>query len=222
MCQASLATLREAPLNAELGRSTGRPLKGEVIKLGRWDHQCLGNEFKTAKILPNEFTLMAFIITGDTTEVTMFSTIIHPTDFSPATIPALKTAQSLAKTLQAKMVVFFIANPPQVASGNTLTNPDTHEKRDIASELEELLPCEPGVDRELRIVVAETSAGVKRILTYLEETEGDLVVLGMHKRSGVAGWFGPTITEEVVRKAAADVLVVKHHDGDAAAEVDDA
>jgi hypothetical protein len=50
----------------------------------------------------------------------------------------------------------------------------------------------------------------------------DLLVLGMHKRSGVAGWFGPTITEEVVRRAKCNVLVVKQQHGSEDADDADA
>ena len=142
----------------------------------------------------------------------MFSTIVHPTDFSDASGPALATAQKLAKTLGARLIVCFVAHPPLVATGNRLTDPKTNESRDIAEQLESLQPDDPAVKRELRIVITEQSTRVKTLLGFLEEMECDLLLLGMHKRAGIAGWFSHSITEEVVRLAKCPVLVVKPQD----------
>jgi len=142
----------------------------------------------------------------------MFSTIVHPTDFSDASGPALATAQQLAKELRAKLIVCFVAHPPLVASGNSLTDPETNKTRDVANELESLQPDDSAVQRELRIVITEQSTKVKTLLGFLEEMDCDLLVLGMHKRVGIAGWFSQSITEEVVRLANCPVMVVKPQD----------
>ena len=139
----------------------------------------------------------------------MFSTIVHPTDLSEASQPALATAQKLAQELGSKLVVCFLAHPPLVASGKLLTDPKSNESRDISRELESLQPGGSAVHRELRLVITEQSTRVKTLLGFLEEMECDLLVLGMHKREGISGWFGHSITEEVVRLAKCPVLVVK-------------
>lgn len=144
----------------------------------------------------------------------MFSTIVHPTDLSEESIPALKTAHDLAKKLDARLLVCYVARSPLVASGETLTDPKTNETRNIAAEVESHQPSDAAVQREVRIVVAEQSTRVKTLLRFLEEMQCDLLVLGMHKRAGVAGWLGSSITEEVVRRAESPVMVVKHHDSD--------
>lgn len=141
----------------------------------------------------------------------MFSTIIHPTDLSESSIPALQSAQELAKQLNSKLVVCFIAHTPLVASGNSITDPSTHETRNIEAELESYCSADAAVNRELRIVIAEKSTRVKTLLSFLEEMDCELLVMGMHKREGVAGWLGSSITEEVVRRAGCAVLVVKQH-----------
>jgi len=156
----------------------------------------------------------------------MFSTIIHPTDFSDASGPALATAQQLAKELRANLVVCFVAHPPLVSSGSKLTDPKTNDTRDIAAELESLQPDDPAVPRELRVVITEQSTKVKTLLRFLEEMDCSLLVLGMHKRAGIAGWFSHSITEEVVRLAKCPVMVVKPQDekddGEAATAESDA
>lgn len=142
----------------------------------------------------------------------MFSTIIHPTDLSEASIPALQTAHDLAKQLNSKLLICFIAHTPLVAADKSLTDPETNETRNIAEELESYQSDDPAIDRELRLVVTDKSTSVKTLLKFLEEMNCDLLVMGMHKRSGVAGWLGHTVTEEVVRRAGCAVLVVKQHD----------
>ena len=144
----------------------------------------------------------------------MFSTIVHPTDLSEASIPALQTAHDLAKQLGSRLLVCFIAYPPLVSAGETLTDPQSNETRNIAEELESHQASDPAVKRELRIIVAEKSTRIKTLLSFLEEMNTDLLVIGMHKRAGVAGWLGSSITEEVVRRAGCPVMVVKQHEFD--------
>ncbi len=154
----------------------------------------------------------------------MFEMIVHPTDLSEESIPALQTAHDLARQLGSRLLVFFIAHPPLVAAGDRLTDPTTNESRNIAEELESHQPSDAAVSRELRIVVAEKATRIKTLLTFLEEAGTDLLVIGMHQRGGVAGWLGSSITEEVVRRANCAVMVVKHHENgyDQEEQADDA
>lgn len=142
----------------------------------------------------------------------MYSTIIHPTDLSDASIPALKRAYALAKNFGSRLLVCYIARAPMVASGDTITDPNTNETRNISEEVAAIQPLGPEVNSEVRIVTLEESSGIKPLMSILEGMEGELLVLGMHKKKGISGWFGKSITEDVVSKAHTDVLVVKHHD----------
>ena len=142
----------------------------------------------------------------------MFSTIIHPTDLSEESIPALQTAHDLAKQLNSKLLVCYIGHTPLVAAGTSLTDPETNETRDIAAELDSYQSADPSLDREVRILVTEKSTSTKTVLKFLEDMSCDLLVMGFHKRSGVAGWLGHSVTEEIVRRAGCAVLVVKQHD----------
>ena len=144
----------------------------------------------------------------------MYKTIVHPTDLSEASIPALQTAHELAKQFGSKLLICFVARSPMVAAGNSLTDPKTGETRDIAAELETFQSPDTAAETELRIVIAEKSTRIKTMLKFLEEMDCDLLVLGMHKRAGVAGWLGLSITEEVVRRAGCAVMVVKQHGHD--------
>jgi nucleotide-binding universal stress UspA family protein len=141
----------------------------------------------------------------------MFKTIVHPTDLSDASVPALQAAHELAKELGSKLLVCYIAHSPLVATGDSITDPTTNEIHNIADELTEIQASDPAVDRELRIVIAEKSTRVKTLLKFLEEMDCDLLVIGMHKSPGVTGWLGTSITDQVVRHAGCAVMVVKQH-----------
>ena len=151
----------------------------------------------------------------------MFSTIVHPTDFSEASIPALKTSHALAKQLGAKLKICFIANAPMVADGVKLTDPTTNETRDIAEELSAHQEEVPGVSRELRLLLTDKATNVKTLLGFLEDMDCNLLVMGMHNKKGIAGWLRRSITEEVVRHAKCAVMVVKHDDYDFTSDSDD-
>ena len=108
--------------------------------------------------------------------------------------------------------MFFFATSPQVAHGASITDPTSQATRDIAAELTQLQPMDPAVDFELQIVIAEKAATTRTLLGYIDDAPADLIVLGLHKKAGVAGWFRPSITEEVVRYSRCPVLVVNHAD----------
>ena len=139
----------------------------------------------------------------------MFSTILHPTDLSEASAAAHRTAHELAKALGAKLIVCYITHPPLVASGTDVTDPETGKTRFVLEEVQAVQPPDPAVDCDVRIVMTDRSASAKTILGTLEKLGCDLIVLGMHKRSGVSGWMGSSITEEVVRHANTPVMIVK-------------
>ena len=139
----------------------------------------------------------------------MYSRIIHPTDFSDASLPAMEAAHDLAGKLGAELTICFLADPPLVAQGDTITNPDTGETRDIAVELEAHHPTSSSVVRDLQILITDRHTSVKKMLGFLRDTGSELLVIGVHRRAGIAGWFGPSITDAVVRKSKCAVLVVK-------------
>ncbi len=142
----------------------------------------------------------------------MYSTILHPTDLSDSSVPALKAAHQLANKLHSRLVICYIAHPPMIASGTQLTNPKSGETRDIDAEITTIQPPDPKVNRQVQIITIDESNGIKPLLTVLETLDADLMVIGVHKKKGVSSWWGKSISEEVVSTAHCDVLVVKHHE----------
>ena len=139
----------------------------------------------------------------------MYSNIIHLTDLSKAALPALEAAQGLAKGLGSRLHVCFVAHPPLTTNGYTLVDPKSGETRDITAELETAVDRDPGVELELHLLLVARSAGIREILKALPPLDAALLVVGLHKKRGLAGFLGSSITEEVVRAAGCPVLVVK-------------
>ena len=66
---------------------------------------------------------------------------------------------------------------------------------------------------------AALGSPVDRILEALGESEGPLVVMSSHGRSGVRRWFLGSVTDKVMRTSGHPVLVVPPPDEDRPAEV---
>ena len=128
---------------------------------------------------------------------------------SEAALPAFQAAQELAKRLGSRLHVCYVAHPPLVTSGETLVDSKTGETRDIPAELNAAVNPDPAVERELHLLLVERSAGIQETLKALPPLDAGLLVVGMHKKPGLAGFLGGSITEEVVRVADCPVLVVK-------------
>jgi nucleotide-binding universal stress UspA family protein len=136
--------------------------------------------------------------------------ILHPTDYSEVSSPALHYAAELAHDHGASLVLLHVVetlgleNVPygQIASAD---QPAAY-RRQLFEELHRVRPAETHVHVEY--VLSEEDPATA-ILRAAADFGCDLIVLGSH---GVTGWrrlMVGSIAEEVVRRAACPVLVVK-------------
>jgi hypothetical protein len=84
----------------------------------------------------------------------------------------------------------------------------------IPEGIQAIQPFDAAVNGEVKIITIDDSSRIKPLFAVLENMHGELLVLGMHKKKGISGWFGKNITEDVVSKAHSDGLVVKHKEED--------
>lgn len=132
--------------------------------------------------------------------------ILHPTDFSDRSEPALRVARALAREHGALLIVIHVV-PVEFAS-ETVTlpavTPDDHENlhrvRSRADGPDLKYPVE---GRMMRGDVATT------ILRAADEEECGLIVMGTHGRNGFGRLLMGSVTEAVLRKAHCPVLAVK-------------
>lgn len=136
--------------------------------------------------------------------------ILHPTDYSGVSTPALHYAAELAHDHGASLVILHVVetlgleNLPygQIASAD---QPAAY-RRELFEELRRVRPAETHVHVEYVLSEEDPTTAILRTAT---DFGCDMIVLGSH---GVTGWrrlLVGSIAEEVVRRADCPVLVVK-------------
>jgi nucleotide-binding universal stress UspA family protein/quercetin dioxygenase-like cupin family protein len=147
-------------------------------------------------------------------------TILHPTDFSETSRFAFQLACTLAKDYQACLLLFHVIPAPV---GCILPEPAPNPLQDAESQ-EPLKhrhfawpkPLDPEIRVEHR--VAEGDA-LPEILRLAKAERCDLIVMGTHGRTGLSRFLDGSVAEELVRRAACPVLVVRTPPPEKATEV---
>ena len=140
--------------------------------------------------------------------------ILHPTDFSDNSRPALATACEWAKRFGAELhllhVVDGISNPyPYLGPPfNEAASWETMIRQKANAALQEW-PLPDGY-AALKVVRAlRTGSPVMNVAQYAQETGSDLIVMGTHGRSGFSHLLLGSVAENVVRRAPCSVLTVR-------------
>ncbi len=140
------------------------------------------------------------------------SHILVPTDFSPFSDLAIKSATSLASTFQAKVTILHVLTLAEVniltsQPGNPWENVVLQIQNDMLKEAKEnLAPSFPVEKIALEVVAGEP---VEEIVRFAEENQVDLIVMGTHGRTGLASVFLGSVTIGVIKKTCIPVMVVK-------------
>ncbi|MGA3193311.1 MAG: universal stress protein [Candidatus Bathyarchaeia archaeon] len=146
----------------------------------------------------------------------MFRKILFPTDFSDTSnkvIPYLKYLQSIGKIHETEEVVIlhvldtYLRTPFLYAANAFLTVVDKMmiEAKEAASEVAKTLN-DVGIKTNVRI---EQGLPLHEILRVEIEEDADLIVIGSHGRSNIEEMLLGSVSENVIRKSKAPVLVVK-------------
>jgi nucleotide-binding universal stress UspA family protein len=147
--------------------------------------------------------------------------ILHPTDFSENSRPALATACEWAKRFGAELyllhVVDGISNPyPYLGPPfNEAAAWETMIRQKANTALKEW--SLPEGYSELKVVRAlRTGSPATNVTQYAQETDTDLIVMGTHGRSGFSHLLLGSVAENIVRRAPCSVLTVRPDDARAA------
>ena len=145
----------------------------------------------------------------------MFDRILIPTDGSDQAKPAVEMALGLAETHGATLHVLFIVDQPTTVSG---MGEGFSGLDDLLDALEERgHQATTAIVERAREQDIETTAAVRRgnphddILSYAEDNDIDVIVMGTHGRTGVKRALLGSVTENVVRHSEIPVLTV-HRD----------
>jgi nucleotide-binding universal stress UspA family protein len=136
--------------------------------------------------------------------------ILFPTDFSEAAQNAKRYAISFAKTFGAHLYLLTVNQPINMAFLDPLIINDLDSNREAAvlDNLEQLRAeiAQQGVE-----VITEVRKGSSflEIISFAQEMEIDLIIMGTHGWSGLEHVLMGSTAEVVVRKAPCPVLTVR-------------
>lgn len=133
--------------------------------------------------------------------------IVFPTDFSHCGDAALQLATVLARDSGASLLIVHVEEPPVAYGGGEMYYgmPDPASE-DLLRMLREIVPTDPAVPYEHRLVTGDPSAAIVRLA---EEEEADMIVMGTHGRTGLTRLLMGSVAEAVVRRAPCPVLTYK-------------
>ena len=133
--------------------------------------------------------------------------ILHPTDFSAHSRPALELACALARDHGGRLVLLHV-HPPEIVYGEMA--PIIEEPAAVRAALKEELDLWRPTDRSVPTdCVLKEGNPATTIVETAKELHADLIVMGTHGRSGVGRLLLGSVAEVVLRKAPCPVLTVK-------------
>jgi nucleotide-binding universal stress UspA family protein len=134
-----------------------------------------------------------------------YRNIVVARDFSSCAESAFRTAVSLARHSGATLHVVFA----EILHSDLYRDQATHEslENEMGARLRESTGDLAGV--EMKHAVVRDVAAAPAILTYAEEVDADLIVVGTHGRRGIRRLFLGSVAEELVRAAPCPVLAVR-------------
>jgi nucleotide-binding universal stress UspA family protein len=140
--------------------------------------------------------------------LTIYSRIVVPYDHSELSKKALKTAMTLAN--QDKKIELFVVMVIQPEITIAYQQPNHREmQREAFGEIRSKIETELSVlPNRTRTFVLEGSPA-PLIVDFVNEYDGDLIVMGSRGLSGLKEVFLGSVSHYVVQKAACPVLVVK-------------
>ena len=152
----------------------------------------------------------------EVTHMINLNRILHPTDFSDYSEPALKYACAFAEQFDAELHLIHVT--PELAAvmprpmGGYLPPgyPEEMKQRSDAAlaDLPDKAWCE---GRKVVRVTVEGPAFLE-IIRYAHDQNMDLIVMGTHGRAGLSHALMGSVAERVVRKAPCPVLTVHPSD----------
>jgi nucleotide-binding universal stress UspA family protein len=142
-------------------------------------------------------------------------TILHATDFSPASKRAFQRAVEMAKGNRARLLLLHVLTPPaplMLADG--YVSPRVYEEVDAAARAEAQKRLGRLVEQAERVGVPTKTLlldGIahERIVQAARGRKADLVVIGTHGRTGLARLFLGSVASRVLALSACPVLTVR-------------
>jgi universal stress protein A len=140
-------------------------------------------------------------------------TILHPTDFSPASRPAFKKAIEVAKKDRATLALLHVM-APMIPAGNLYISPRTYDEW-AAATTESANKAMGGLLKRARAAAVKAKSIVLMgipadvIVRTARTRRADLIVMGTHGRSGFSRFLLGSVASRVVATSPCPVLTVR-------------
>ena len=138
----------------------------------------------------------------------MYDRILFPTDGSKGAEKAVEHALSLAEKYDAELYVLNVVDIRSQSTADVWNNV-LGELEEAGREITEEI-VESAKDESIE-VNSEVIKGIpsKEIVSYAEENDVDLIVMGTHGRTGLDRVLMGSVAEKVVRTADSPVMTVR-------------
>lgn len=143
--------------------------------------------------------------------IPIVETILHPTDFSPASRVAFHHALRIALLAKAQLTLLHAEAPD--AETEWLDFPGVRETLERWKYLPplSLRSAVPKLGIDVRKLVSRQGDPVRAVLHHLEEFPADLIVLAAHQDEGQLGWLRQRVAEPLARQAAQMTLFIREN-----------
>jgi nucleotide-binding universal stress UspA family protein len=139
-----------------------------------------------------------------------FKKILVPVDFTKYSDHAISYAEMMAKTFQAKILLFHVIEQFTYSVSDTIQVMDHYTTlKEIAQQMldaKKKQAAKKGLGVETRVLKGSPAL---EIVKYSENKKTDLIVMGSHGRTGIQHLVLGSVAERVVRMASCPVLTVK-------------
>jgi nucleotide-binding universal stress UspA family protein len=139
----------------------------------------------------------------------LISNILHPTDFSEASLTAFHHALKAALISKSGIALLHVSNGD---SGEIMDFPGVRDTLERWGLLPKGSPSSAvgqlGID--VRKVIASSKDPVKSCLAYLEEHPADLIVLAVGHHEGRMRWLQKSVGQPLAQKAGQMTLFIPH------------
>jgi len=144
----------------------------------------------------------------------MKGTILHPTDFSPASQPAFKHVLALAREQGAELLLVHVLPTVMPMVGEGYMSPKTFDdlqrsmRAQAQKQLDQFLAKAKAARVRARGMLYEGVAA-DAIVRAARAKRAKLIVMGTHGRTGLSRLFMGSVAERVVGTAPCPVLTVR-------------
>lgn len=140
--------------------------------------------------------------------------ILHATDFSPASEPALEEAIDLAKQNDAELLIVHVIEPVRYVAGEEFGGPELYVKLEEITDQNAQASMKKLIEKVENLKVNAKSLLLKgvaheQIVNAAESRKADMIVIGTHGRTGFSKLFMGSVAGRVISTALCPVLTVR-------------